>query len=578
MSNTPNFDAKVKKILDATHPGERVCELTGEKWQLTDEEIGWYRHFNVPPSTLSQRTRWMFLTHFGTGFQWWWNKHFDTGEPVLSFHHPSSGVRVLPDKEWFSRDFSNINADWSSDGSFFDQINALRLRVPLPATSTLTPDENSISLVSIGNKDSFFVLGCKGVRGYYSSLVQESEDYADSIASRNVTHGYNIIHCDRMFNCKFARDSYDCIDCDFIFDCKNCKNCFGASNQRNKKYLWFNEPMSKEEWEKRRKEVDLGCRSQLELHSAAFDQLLLEDSVWPEAFNEGAIDSIGDYLWNCTDCRYCFLMANNSVHNFWCAWGINANGNAFCAGPLNAMDCYMCNVPGYSAKTKFSWKCAQCDSVEYSINCFNCKNCFGCVGLQRKEFHIFNKPFSEDEYWKKLDEIKCDMLDRGEYGRFFPLSFASAHTRLGGAVINTLYNPDDLIKWGAMDFEPCSSGACGFEEKDVTSMRQREDVPDCIGAMGDEWVGASVYDPEAKRRYTFLRPELEFYRQERVPAPTTHFTTRISNLYYVMQSPVFEERVCDKCGTSFTTTVNVTYPNRKIFCRTCYLAFIESRS
>jgi len=29
MSKTPNYDAKVKAILDATIPGERVCELTG---------------------------------------------------------------------------------------------------------------------------------------------------------------------------------------------------------------------------------------------------------------------------------------------------------------------------------------------------------------------------------------------------------------------------------------------------------------------------------------------------------------------------------------------------------------------
>src|SRR3989338_9235185 len=106
MSHTPNYDAKIKAILDNLKPGERVCELTGEKWMMTEEEIGWCRRLNVPPSVHSPRARWMFLTHFGTGYQWWWNKHFDTGEPVLSFHHPASGIRVLTDKEWFARDFS----------------------------------------------------------------------------------------------------------------------------------------------------------------------------------------------------------------------------------------------------------------------------------------------------------------------------------------------------------------------------------------------------------------------------------------------------------------------------------------
>ncbi|KKW34121.1 MAG: hypothetical protein UY79_C0005G0064, partial [Parcubacteria group bacterium GW2011_GWA2_53_21] len=39
MPKTPNYDAKVKSILNATQPGERVCELTGEKWVMDEEEI-----------------------------------------------------------------------------------------------------------------------------------------------------------------------------------------------------------------------------------------------------------------------------------------------------------------------------------------------------------------------------------------------------------------------------------------------------------------------------------------------------------------------------------------------------------
>ena len=31
MSNTPNYDAKIKAILDALTPGERTCVITGEK-------------------------------------------------------------------------------------------------------------------------------------------------------------------------------------------------------------------------------------------------------------------------------------------------------------------------------------------------------------------------------------------------------------------------------------------------------------------------------------------------------------------------------------------------------------------
>tara|TARA_Y100000031_G_C8210687_1_gene380770 strand:+ start:1384 stop:1509 length:126 start_codon:yes stop_codon:yes gene_type:complete len=41
MDKTPNYDVKVKTILDALEPGERTCDLTGEKWVMDEEEISW---------------------------------------------------------------------------------------------------------------------------------------------------------------------------------------------------------------------------------------------------------------------------------------------------------------------------------------------------------------------------------------------------------------------------------------------------------------------------------------------------------------------------------------------------------
>ncbi|MFH1253725.1 MAG: hypothetical protein V1664_05375 [Candidatus Uhrbacteria bacterium] len=105
MSKTPNYDTAIKKILDSLQPGERVCVLTGEKWNMTDEEIGWYRKFNVPPSKLCPRTRLRLLLGFVSGLALWWKPHAKTGKPILSFVHPDSPYQVLPDREWSNEDF-----------------------------------------------------------------------------------------------------------------------------------------------------------------------------------------------------------------------------------------------------------------------------------------------------------------------------------------------------------------------------------------------------------------------------------------------------------------------------------------
>ena len=58
------------------------------------------------------------------------------------------------------------------------------------------------------------------------------------------------------------------------------------------------------------------------------------------------------------------------------------------------------------------------------INCRNINNCFACVGLRKKRFCIFNVQYSEEEYWQRVDELKCVMLERGEYGEYFSAAFS----------------------------------------------------------------------------------------------------------------------------------------------------------
>ncbi|MEK9131093.1 MAG: hypothetical protein AAB429_03185, partial [Patescibacteria group bacterium] len=78
MSNTPIFDSKVKALLDAVEPGEKTCALLGTKWTMTEEEIGWCKKFNVPPSTMAPMTRLRQLAGFAGGISIWWKPHAET--------------------------------------------------------------------------------------------------------------------------------------------------------------------------------------------------------------------------------------------------------------------------------------------------------------------------------------------------------------------------------------------------------------------------------------------------------------------------------------------------------------------
>jgi len=64
-----------------------------------------------------------------------------------------------------------------------------------------------------------------------------------------------------------------------------------------------------------------------------------------------------------------------------------------CYETINCSKCY---------KTIFSVDCESCTDLLFSKNCVGCQNCFGCVNLRNKNYHIFNKPYSKEDYENEL--------------------------------------------------------------------------------------------------------------------------------------------------------------------------------
>ncbi len=309
----------MKTILDATTPGERICALTGEKWMMTEEEIGWYKKFNVPPSKYSPLAQITITASFATGFGWWWQKHPETGKPVLTYVHPAKGIKALPDAEFFEKDQTEKGRAYDPSKPFMDQMHVLQLDVPFTASRSLIPTHNSVALLSQGDENSYFVTASRSKNSFYLYSSLDVEKSAEVYESSAVNQSYNVLNSHRIFKCKFVRQSYDCMESAFLFDCRNCEYCFGASGKRNRKYVWWNEQLSKGEWEKRRATADLSSRSTVEEMTKRFRDLVGHDAVWPENFNEHAEDCIGEYLHKCRNCRYLLFGEDGPHDNFWCA-------------------------------------------------------------------------------------------------------------------------------------------------------------------------------------------------------------------------------------------------------------------
>ena len=577
MSKTPNYDEAVKKILDSTQPGERVCELTGEKWLMDEEEISWYKKFNVPPSSVSPYVRRVWVRGFILGATIWWNKHFETGEPILSYVHPDNKIPVLPDEDWHKKDWGPEFAKDLDDRSFLDQLRSLAHEVPIPARRVFGEAKNTVGAGIVNAEDSFMVFGgvTKIKRCAYSFGINESEDLQEGYYAEASNKSFGLVNCKRMYGSRVGLQSTDCISCDFVFDTRNCENCFLSSNLRNRKYVFRGEQLSQSEYESKMQQVDLSEYSVYKKYLDEYKQMLAHDAVWPENFNVHCENSTGEYLSKCVRCVKGFAMSNSNdcFHSQFTHY--QCQGLAFICGAFGSTDCLLSAATINGSQLKFCTTTARCHDLEYCMECFDCEHCFGCVGLKKKKFCILNKQYSEEEYWKVVDEIKTRMLEEGTYGQMLPGDLSAGGMEFvldvhGGA-------PKDVIKSvGGVFYDPKHGGVVSQKHEEMKGKAlSASEIPDAL-EDGEKFVGKAILDEELDRVFAVQSADYEFYKSMRLPLPRRHYMARLPALAHMGNTYTYHQDKCRECSKEIQLADNITFPDRKVYCMECYLKYLET--
>ncbi|MFA6131630.1 MAG: hypothetical protein WC702_00985 [Patescibacteria group bacterium] len=579
MSKTPNYDAKIKVILDGLVPGEHTCALTGEKWLMTDEEIGWYKKFNVPPSDISPLSRKRIIGGFMNGFQWWWQKHPATGAAVLSYVHPSSGLKVLPDQEWLTKDFSSEGREYDAKKSFFEQFREMQVQVPLKAANNLIEPEKSMALGSFGDIDSYFVIDGKTRESMFCLFAANTERSVEIHNVLQAVESYHVNDAFNVFRSQYVSDTRGTMNSVFAFIAPDCVDCFGVAIRKHKKNLFFNQPLTENEYKEKILKIDLGKRSAAEEWKNKYYNFLRKEIVWPVNMNFSDENSIGEYLVKARDCHYCYACVERPINLFHTSFTANeALDSAFVTSASGIANCYSSVFLSQTNNCRFCYSMHKCQNMEYSFECENCENCFGCVGLQHKKFHIFNKPYSEEEYWKRVDELKVTMLERGEYGKFFPLSFSPIYFLQSASAMYWLSTEKEAKQLGAAIYDPSSADAIGETRVDINKARSSNDIPDSIDEIDDSWCGVPIKDEVTGRYFTFLKPEIALYKKLRVAPPNKHFIRRMAEMIQETNSAVFVDRKCDKCGKEMIVSINKTFPEKTVYCIDCFNKYFEEVS
>ena len=229
--------------------------------------------------------------------------------------------------------------------------------------------------------------------------------------------------------------------------------------------------------------------------------------------------------------------------------------------------------PANGHKMLFVYFSVGWENMLYSYLCFSCKNCFGCVGLQHKQYCIFNKQYSKEEYEKLVPKIIEHMQSNGERWTFFDSSL-------------TPYGYNETIAFEYMPLTKEEALARGYKRQDNNydpiipdwaTLLTGDQIPTDISIVSDDILNTIFICEDSKRPFRIIKQELDFYRKHKLPLPRKHPDVR--HQIRLDQRPwrSFHLKNCDKCKKEMISMFPQDY-KWTVYCSSCYqrVLFVES--
>lgn len=503
-----------------------------------------------------------------------------TGKEMVSVYHeqPLWGPpdAVYTHDEWNDdrRDFIEHGRPYDFSRPFFVQFGELHKAVPRLG-SMVIGNENCDFTAGTGYCKNCYLINsseyCEDC--YYGKLFQSCKNSVDCSYLYNSELCYECFSVFKSYNCSFVSFSTNCRDCLFSSNLSGCSNCCLCSNLRQKQYHYLNQPMTKEEYERRVRELHGSYAKMEEMREKWME--LTKNMVHRYSNIVNSERCTGDFIENSKTCLDCYDM-NESQDSRYVIVGVQVKDNYDCS------NMYIKPELGYETLgTIETYNTAYCLFVFHSQNllyceyCFHCKDCFGCVGLQRKQYCIFNKQYSKEEYEKLVPKIIEHMkndgggaMNRGEasgsWGLYFPPSLSS-------------FGYNESLAHEYLPLTEKEAHAQGYywrkieEKKPVVSKTIPADrLPDSIDGIPDDVVDWAIVCEKSKRPFRILKQELDFYKRQKLPLPRLHPDERYNRRLALRNPRRLWNRNCMKCQKGMETTYSPERPEI-VYCEECYL-------
>ena len=553
---------------------EKQCKTCGENFEVEKEDLNFYEKMRSPTPNYCPECRIMRRLCFRNERTLYKRTCSKSGKSIISIYPENTPFSVYDQHVWWGDDWDAIDYGQGYDPSrpFFDQFLELRNKIPRISLLNINGVNSDYVNNSEDNKNCYLIFAAqKNEDSMYGRLIYRSKFAIDNDFIQDSEFLYECIDCRKCYQCFHADSCENSIDLLFCFNLRDCQNCIFSTNLRHKSYCIFNQPVSKEEYEKKKREI-LSSHEKLEEAKIEFENFKKKALV-KYSHQVKCKNATGDYMYNCHDVVRGFDSENAK----------NCRYIADAEGPIDCWDlnnCYykpelnldiMAALQTYNVK--HSTYLMYTSNSEYSDSLHNCDSCFGCIGLKKKKYCILNKQYGKEEYEKTKEKIIESLKKEGVYGDFLP-SFLSPH----GYNETLIQEYAPLTEKEAMEkgfnWQNQTSGTYGKE-----TIKEKE-IPETIGEVSEDILNQVLVCQDCKKNFRITKGEFDFYKRMGLPLPHKDFECRHQDRMKKRNPRQLWHRTCiceltnhvhgeKKCENEFETSYSPDRPET-VYCETCY--------
>ncbi len=591
------------------NPETKTCQNCKNDFLIEEADFNFYTKIQSPPPTFCPDCRLQRRLAWRNERGLYRRKCDKCDKAIISVFPQDSGYVVYCRPCWWSDSWNGLEygAEYDSAKPFFSQLDDLLHRTPVMCLFGLYHTLHNSDYVNMATelKNCYMLTHsdyCED--SSYGSMISGCKESVDNLMLLNGELCYETVNCQKCYRTRFSMDCESCTDVWFSRNCVGCSDCFGCVNLRSQKYHIFNQPYTKEEYERKMKEFNPSSYENILQLGRQARKLW---RTYPQKFihDRHGSNVSGDYIYNSKNTRDSFV-ANDMEDSRFCSLvtpGKTTNAYDFTHYGIATDLMYETLQSGQqSSRIRFSWfTLANSQNVEYGMFNIGSKDSFGNVSVKKRQYCILNKQYSKEEYEKLRDQILKDMDTRPyvskqghqyRYGEFFPTELSPFSYRITTAQESFPLSEDEVKQAGYTYRSP--------ERSNYTVSKEPETLPDTIAEVDDsilnDVIGCMHHGTcpgQCTTAFRLTPAELQFYRRMDLPLPRLCPSCRFDERLTARNPFKLWKRACqcagptsqsneytntgkhfhgaEVCPNTFTTA----YPpegDAVVYCQQCYQA------